>query len=556
MENTTPAPSFELETIMRHKLVKKKVDENIVMKLRKQQIHGIKPGARWCHNRNLTQSLFPNLTVGKADKVPGYIKKFTPDGMHLIAFSVDQTSVEIYEYQGIQSANELLSDAHGDFINSHNSSDLYDKTRDKLFSSLFRLKHRVLVMCDRKLVNRDFLLLTEDSRYAVISTQQPASRDYIRSSWWSNNESITPSTQLEDYNILCIDILGGVKTSSIEFNCNKILSSRSQGIFLLKDTVAILSTQHQIIYIYKLVDGKFYKTHKIDRFACEEDEMSFNNVYSKTTDSDIVSEKPYCILKQKLLLTLYKKSVRLGNKGLSKFYAHYKLLEGLKMWKIQLINEDILLVKYVTLECIFSRTTPDHASNSPAFFVFYDFNSEEIVSVYENVSQKMVDLYETCPQIFFGGEFSRGNLQSASFDIHSKHHFNRYKLSVRRSRCGGEMESKRRMLNQLPLHCQVLCPSPYLDVSLFSYDDKFINSVERSKSPCEYPIRFYSRKSGLLRFQLQTDRISHHRTRTGIHRNYVSYIFHPTEPLALSVKRNQDNHVFNLHIRNVPSVVS
>ena len=33
MENTTPAPSFELETIMRHKLVKKKVDENIVMKL-------------------------------------------------------------------------------------------------------------------------------------------------------------------------------------------------------------------------------------------------------------------------------------------------------------------------------------------------------------------------------------------------------------------------------------------------------------------------------------------------------------------------------------------
>lgn len=44
--------------------------------------------------------MFPNLTVGKADKVPGYIKKFTPDGMHLIAFSVDQTSVEIYEYQG------------------------------------------------------------------------------------------------------------------------------------------------------------------------------------------------------------------------------------------------------------------------------------------------------------------------------------------------------------------------------------------------------------------------------------------------------------------------
>lgn len=64
---------------------------------------------------------------------------------------------------------------------------------------------------------RDFLLLTEDSRYAVISTQQPASRDYRRSSWWSNNESITPSTQLEDYNILCIDILAGLKTSIIEF---------------------------------------------------------------------------------------------------------------------------------------------------------------------------------------------------------------------------------------------------------------------------------------------------------------------------------------------------
>ena len=47
--------------------------------------------------------------------------------------------------------------------------------------------------------------------------------------------------------------------------------------------------------------------------------------------------------------------MRLGNKGLSKFYAHFKLLEGLKMWKIQLINEDILLVKVSTFKISFYK---------------------------------------------------------------------------------------------------------------------------------------------------------------------------------------------------------
>ena len=52
------------------------------------------------------------------------------------------------------------------------------------------------------------------------------------------------------------------------------------------------------------------------------------------------------------------------------------------------------------------------------------------------------------------------------------------------------MEARKRILAQLPMQSQILNPSPYLDLSLFSYDDKFISSVERPKTSGDYPIRW------------------------------------------------------------------
>lgn len=63
----------------------------------------------------------------------------------------------------------------------------------------------------------------------------------------------------------------------------------------------------------------------------------------------------------------------------------------------------------------------------------------------------------------------------------------------------------------------------------------------------EYPIRFFARDSGLLKFRIYPglqDR------RTQPIRRLVAFTFHPSEPFAISVQRIDNDYVVNFHIRN------
>lgn len=51
------------------------------------------------------------------------------------------------------------------------------------------------------------------------------------------------------------------------------------------------------------------------------------------------------------------------------------------------------------------------------------------------------------------------------------------------------MEANKRILGQLPVSAQSFTSSPYLDTSLYSYDEKWVSPMERPKVVGEYPIR-------------------------------------------------------------------
>jgi hypothetical protein len=59
-------------------------------------------------------------------------------------------------------------------------------------------------------------------------------------------------------------------------------------------------------------------------------------------------------------------------------------------------------------------------------------------------------------------------------------------------------------MSSLPLVAQSYCVSPYLDKSLFSYDDRLISVAERAKPFSDMPVKFYSRAAGTVRFKLCT----------------------------------------------------
>lgn len=79
----------------------------------------------------------------------------------------------------------------------------------------------------------------------------------------------------------------------------------------------------------------------------------------------------------------------------------------------------------------------------------------------------------------------------------------RFKQTIISARYGGVTEATKRLLAQLPICAQSYSSSPYLDLSLFCYDDKWVSMMERPKACGEHPIRLaiysYSHNKKLLR---------------------------------------------------------
>lgn len=65
----------------------------------------------------------------------------------------------------------------------------------------------------------------------------------------------------------------------------------------------------------------------------------------------------------------------------------------------------------------------------------------------------------------------------------------RFKQTIVNARYGGQTEAVKRLLAQLPISSQSYSSSPYLDLALFSYDDKWVSVLERPKACGDYPIR-------------------------------------------------------------------
>lgn len=94
-------------------------------------------GTQTHETRRFYQNIFPNLTVVNVDKPSCYLRKFSPDGKYLIAFSLDQTSLEIYEYQGVTAGLLLTKDWTSDIVPSQAEEGGY--IRSAIFDKLFKV---------------------------------------------------------------------------------------------------------------------------------------------------------------------------------------------------------------------------------------------------------------------------------------------------------------------------------------------------------------------------------------------------------------------------------
>ena len=463
------------------------INQNIIWKLRQRETRLCKPGTHFQQARSFNQNIFPNFTIVNVEKPPCFLRKFSPDGRHFVAFSLDQSSLEIYEFQGASAAGAMLADPQ---VNS-------SAIRSKLFSQFFRQRAVTTVAPNNEHLNRECSLFTDDGRYVIVCSacQLPEDPHPYFYDVYRNNESVTPHHQrcaLEDYTLHLIDLYTGTLSDSRSFKCDKIFLSHNQGLYLYKDLLAVLSVQHQTIHIFQVTtDGRFIDVRTIGRFCNEDDEM----MSAAVRPQDNRPFRPYnekCIngLKHRLLVFLWRRAQSIGTLlAIRRFYQHFDLFRNLKMWKMQLLDEDHVFIKYASEDVVTLRA--NDPNSQPSFFVIYNMKTTEILAVYENTSEELLDLFEQ-----FCDHFRNAMLHtvaqftcSASSNIHARQILRRFKHTIINAKYGGQTEAIKRLLAQLPISSQSYSSSPYLDLSLFSYDDKWVSVMERPKACGDHPIR-------------------------------------------------------------------
>lgn len=306
--------------------------------------------------KSTCQTVHPNCSILDVKIPTPFLRKFSPDGRHLIAFSNDLASVEVYDYRGCSVAADILKNYEKNIIGADD-----DVARDQVFDRLFKLKHRIRVTPEEERLTRTCILFTENGHYILVGSS--ASLDYARLEFneiYSNNESVKPNPvyPLEDYRIYLINLSRGLVCDSLLFKSDKIYLNHNEGIYLLNDTVAILSVQHQTIYIYKIVNSHMHLQRKIGPICHEDDHDLIKSVYTfiKRATYKPFKERSINGLKHKFMVFLYNKAVDEGEKSkssipLKTFYENFKhvckyfksLLLDISLLKISLFITVIII---------------------------------------------------------------------------------------------------------------------------------------------------------------------------------------------------------------------
>lgn len=343
-------------------------NQNVIHRLERRRISSGKAGTHWHQVRVFHQNVFPNFTVVNVEKPPCFLRKFSPDGRYFIAFSSDQTSLEIYEYQGCQAAEDLLQGYDGEILSNGNDQRSVN-IRGRLFERFFVLLHITNVAANGEHLNRECSLFTDDCRCVIVGSaaylpDEPHPPFY---EVYRNSESVTPNPRspLEDYSLHIIDLHTGRLCDTRTFKCDKVVLSHNQGLYLYKNILAILSVQQQTIHVFQVTpEGTFIDVRTIGRFCYEDDLLTVSAVFPEVQrDSQTGMASPFRdpfinSLKHRLLVYLWRRAEQDGSAmAKRRFFQYFDQLRQLRMWKMQLLDENHLFIKYTSEDVVTLRVT-------------------------------------------------------------------------------------------------------------------------------------------------------------------------------------------------------
>nr|CAG4635318.1 EOG090X028J [Artemia franciscana] len=477
-------------------LVPRKIPtQNILLKIRNREL-----GQRTLYNlrfeRAVYQSVFPNKTFYNVERPSCFFRKFSPCGNYFIAYTADQSGIEIYSYKGAAAAGDLLECLDQDV---EPSADI----KQQVFDRFFALKHTVTMASTTEQLNRECSLFTDNGRFLIVASSGVVVEDprYPRpfDDVYRNNEAIPihPRFSLEDITVYVIDIHRGLLLDSRQFRTDKIYLAHNQGLYLYKNILSILSVQHQTIHIFQISsEGELIEVRTIGRFCHDDDEFILSSAIGRVAAVRNYREVQITGLKHRMLVFLFKEAFN-ESKAERKpdkwrlFYRKFQHLRWLRLWKMQLLDDNHLLLKYSSQEVVTLRAPEPNSQIS--FFVIYRMDTAQVLAVYENTSEEMLRMYEDYNDFFKdpGTSSDTQNIATLSnnvlmtrVDYHAT-----FKQTALEAKHGNRAEVVKRILGHVPIPAQSHTCSPYVDISLFSFDDRWVSPYERPKAGTDHPLR-------------------------------------------------------------------
>ncbi|RKP24535.1 De-etiolated protein 1 [Syncephalis pseudoplumigaleata] len=350
-------------------------------------------------------------------------------------------------------------------------------------------------------------------RVAMLFIVSAVQTDKVGSQLRPHTYTIPESTKLEDYRLHVIDVQTGQVTDVVSMEADYIRFEKHAGISIRGELVAITSLHEQEIRLYRLTKtGKLCKERSIGLYNYQDDALAIAEQEGrKRMASDppaTPSEAEVIIpgLRQRILSYLYRSALEQTDRSsaITNFYYIFPHIATLIFYRAQFIDDVHLMIRFCTRQAFLSRAM--EGAPHTFFIVIYDMLSTRVVSVLENTSESLLALMERGVDLLRGPMYNFPVLQNSSFsnNLQTNQLYHRQQYTLQNARNGSKLQATRHLLSMLPFSPQTLFESPFMDRALFAYDEKTLVPQERPCPGHDFPIKFFDRRTGQLRFKLFT----------------------------------------------------
>ena len=436
------------------------------------------------------------LSVGsleEAEYASVKLIRFTDSGEQLLGLTDDMYHVVVYRYTGLEGlANPWALTSGGES-----------------FKKLFR--RQFLILAPQGRFDPDLLLLSGDGKFAIAVSDEA--------------EVISGG----DFKIYCICLEKGVVTDTYS---PPIWALFNRDCFHLHgNTIAHLQLKrrHNEIYLVQITStGKLEHVNTIGDFLSPED----RELVAPFATDDSPAALPG--FKHRLLTHMWKQSGITENERITNFYRNVEALNRKVMSKFQFLDSQTLLI-YMMYNSLYDDSK---ISVLDSLFVIYNIETTEIEAVFDNESEVFRNYV-----IDNIADFIIPTLTPRQAALFSRNNADLLKTYLRQHSEPGRREKATGCEEILPILCQEMPVSPYLDHNFYSWDYQPISPIFLScdEAPCCKGSRLFMvhcKTTGKVVFrvprpvQLNSD----------YYVSDVTLIFHPTDPIFIMPRDSEADY--------------